>query len=128
MTGLHKVLSMAIHPGGDNLLVGSKEGKVCWFDIDLLTSPCKTLKNHSKRYSCCYIPQFLSFVCIMLRLLQSVCLSWYDLLQNPLIAPLKVLQGHQSVNGRGILDRQFHPKQPWLFTAGADSVVKLYYN
>ncbi|KAH9308898.1 hypothetical protein KI387_036809, partial [Taxus chinensis] len=44
-----------------------------------------------------------------------------DLLQNPLIVPLKVLRGHKSVNGRGILDCQFHPKQPWLFTAGADS-------
>jgi hypothetical protein len=29
---------------GDNLIVGSKEGKMCWFDLDLSTRPYKTLK------------------------------------------------------------------------------------
>lgn len=28
----------------------------------------------------------------------------------------------------GVLDCVFHPSQPWLFTAGADSVVRLYCN
>ncbi|KAL0666137.1 hypothetical protein Bca4012_028841 [Brassica carinata] len=39
---------MAIHPGGDNLIVGSKEGMMCWFDMDLSSKPYKTLKNHPK--------------------------------------------------------------------------------
>lgn len=26
----------------------------------------------------------------------------------------------------GVLDCTFHPRQPWLFTAGADSVIRLY--
>ena len=29
---------------GDNLIVGSKEGKMCWFDMDLSTKPYKILK------------------------------------------------------------------------------------
>lgn len=28
----------------------------------------------------------------------------------------------------GVLDCKFHPKEPWLFTAGGDSVIKLYCN
>ncbi|KAG2290110.1 hypothetical protein Bca52824_049714 [Brassica carinata] len=47
-TGLREISSMAIHPGGDNLIVGSKEGKMCWFDMDLSSKPYKTLKNHPK--------------------------------------------------------------------------------
>lgn len=26
----------------------------------------------------------------------------------------------------GVLDCKFHPRQPWLFTAGADSMIRLY--
>jgi ribosome biogenesis protein ERB1 len=51
-----------------------------------------------------------------------------DLLQNPLIVPLKILYCHKPVNQRGVMDCIFHAKQPWLFTAGADSLVKLYCN
>ncbi|CAL8999728.1 unnamed protein product, partial [Prunus brigantina] len=49
-----------------------------------------------------------------------------DLNQNPLIVPLEILRGHSSTNGRGVMDCKFHPRQPWLFTAGADSVVRLF--
>lgn len=79
-----------------------------------------------------------------------------DLNQNPLVVPLEILRGHTSSNGRGesfeylsfifqllcvetdiividyvifiagVMDCKFHPRQPWLFTAGADSVIKLY--
>jgi len=131
VTGLHEVSSMAVHPGGDNLLVGSKEGKVCWFDMDLSTSPYKTLKNHSKDiHAVAFHGSYPLFASCSDDCKAYVFhgMVYSDLLQNPLIVPLKVLQGHQSVNGRGILDCQFHPKQPWLFTAGADSVVKLYCN
>ena len=77
-------------------------------------------------------------------------------MQNPLIVPVKVLRGHSVVNSLGkvtlasssmitthitflttfihpcifgslgILDCQFHPTQPWVFTAGADSTLRLY--
>jgi hypothetical protein len=33
-----------IHPGGDNLIVGSYDSRVNWFDLDLSTKPYKTLK------------------------------------------------------------------------------------
>ena len=49
-----------------------------------------------------------------------------DLTRNPLIIPLKILKGHGVVGGVGVLSIAFHPQQPWLFSAGADSVVNLY--
>nr|XP_029121677.1 ribosome biogenesis protein BOP1 homolog [Elaeis guineensis] len=41
--GLREVSSIAIHPGGDNVIVGSKEGKMCWFDMGLSSQPYKRL-------------------------------------------------------------------------------------
>jgi ribosome biogenesis protein ERB1 len=128
-SGLREISSISIHPGGDNVIVGSKDGKLCWFDTDLSTKPYKMLKNHSKditnvtfhrRY-----PLFASS--------SEDCTAYVfhgmvyaDLNQNPLIVPLEILRGHLSSDRRGVLDCKFHPRQPWLFTAGADSVIRLY--
>lgn len=68
-------------------------------------------------------------------------------MQNPLIVPVKVLRSHQVVSSlgktlylvlvhtliasvphssTGVLDIVFHPHQPWLISAGADSTLRLY--
>ena len=64
--------------------------------------------------------------------LQTVANYWpsapQDLLTNPLIVPVKILRGHQVVEAQGVLDVAFHPTQPWLFSAGADSTINLYTN
>ena len=49
-----------------------------------------------------------------------------DLLQNPLIVPVKILRGHLPSKDLGVLGCQFHPTQPWLFSSGADNTVHLY--
>ena len=71
-----------------------------------------------------------------------------DLMENPLIVPVKVLRGHRPFNGLGmthnytiihcihlyynitthpgVLQIVFHPHQPWLISAGADSTLRLY--
>lgn len=49
-----------------------------------------------------------------------------DLLQNPLIVPVKVLKGHAPARDLGVLDVLFHPTQPWLFSSGADATIRLF--
>lgn len=49
-----------------------------------------------------------------------------DLLQNPLLVPVKVLKGHVLTQALGVLDVTFHPSQPWLFSAGADATIRLF--
>ena len=49
-----------------------------------------------------------------------------DLARNPLLVPLKVLRGHGVVGGAGVFSVAFHPKQPWVASAGADGVINLY--
>lgn len=128
-TGVREVSSIAIHPGGDNLIVGSKDGKLCWFDMDLSSQPYRVLNCHPKDINRVAFhrsyPLFASA--------SDDCTAYVfhgmvysDLNQNPLIVPLEILRGHVSENGRGVMDCKFHPRQPWLFTAGADSVIKLY--
>lgn len=49
-----------------------------------------------------------------------------DLLQNPLLVPVKVLKGHALTRDLGVLDIVFHPTQPWIFSSGADGTVRLF--
>jgi hypothetical protein len=45
MTGAKWISSIAIHPGGDNLLVGTFDKKVQWFDLDLSSMPYQVNSN-----------------------------------------------------------------------------------
>lgn len=47
-------------------------------------------------------------------------------MQNPLIVPLKILQGHAVKDDLGVLDIKFHPKQPWIFSCGSDHKIFLW--
>lgn len=46
LTNSKWISSMAIHMGGDNLLVGTYDRKMLWFDLDLSTKPYQTLRLH----------------------------------------------------------------------------------
>ncbi|XP_031785359.1 ribosome biogenesis protein BOP1 homolog [Nasonia vitripennis] len=123
------ISTMAIHPGGDNLLVGTYDKKLLWFDLDLSTKPYQTLRLHGtgirgvayhKRY-----PLFASGADDR-GLIVCHGMVYSDLLQNPLIVPLKRLCNHEAFNDFGILDIMFHPIQPWIFSAGADATIRMY--
>jgi len=123
------ISSMAVHPAGDNLLVGTYDRKLLWFDLDLSTKPYKVLRLHNtairsvayhKRY-----PLFAS--CSDDRsLIISHGMVYNDLLQNSLIVPLKQYRDHEQYNDFGVMDVVFHPTQPWVFSSGADATIRLY--
>ncbi|KAK7412019.1 hypothetical protein VNO78_03465 [Psophocarpus tetragonolobus] len=128
-TGLREASSIAVHPGGDNLIVGSKEGKMCWFDMELSSKPYKIIKcSPVDINNVIFHRSYPLFASCSDNCTAYVFhgMVYSDLNQNPLIVPLEFLRGHTSSNGRGILDCKFHPRQPWLFTAGADKLIKLY--
>ncbi|XP_018357585.1 PREDICTED: ribosome biogenesis protein BOP1 homolog [Trachymyrmex cornetzi] len=123
------ISSMDIHPGGDNVLVGTYDRKMLWFDLDFSKEPYQTLRLHGtgiravafhKRY-----PLFASGADDR-ALIVSHGMVYNDLLQNPLIVPLKRLCNHESYNDFGILDVIFHPIEPWVFSAGADFTIRMY--
>jgi len=123
------ISSLALHPGGDHLLIGSLDRKVCWYDLDLASTPYKTLKYHTKavrsvRYHSRYPLFATSSDDGKVHLFHATIYT--DMVTNPMIVPLKVLHAHQTIKDLGALDCIFHPFQPWLFTAGADHHLKLF--
>jgi ribosome biogenesis protein ERB1 len=127
--GAKWVSCMHIHPGGDNLILGSYDRRVCWFDLDLSPRPYKVLKYHKLaiRQTAFHSKYPLFASCSddgHTHIFHGMVYN--DLLQNPFIVPLKILKGHQVVDDLGVLDIVFHPSQPWIFTAGADKTIKLF--
>ena len=55
-------------------------------------------------------------------------LFYNDLIQNPLIVPVKVLKGHKSKDRLGVMKILFHPTLPWLFSCGSDGGIHLFQN
>ena len=131
LTGSNHISSISVHPKGDNIIIGTYDRRLCWFDLDLSVKPYKTLRYH--RFA------IRNVVYHDTRPLFASCsddgtihvfhgMVYSDLMQNPLIVPVKILKGHTRENGTGlgVMDAVFHPTQPWLFSAGADGTVRLY--
>ncbi|KAH8098268.1 hypothetical protein JL720_1203 [Aureococcus anophagefferens] len=47
--GAKWISCLRVHPSGDHVAVGSRDKRLCWFDMDLGDSAYKTLKYHDKR-------------------------------------------------------------------------------
>ncbi|NWT12066.1 BOP1 protein, partial [Vireo altiloquus] len=123
------ISSMAVHPGGDNVICGSYDSKLVWFDLDLSTEPYRVLRHHRRALrSVAFHSRYPLFASGSDDGSVIVChgMVYNDLLQNALLVPLKVLKGHAPTLDLGVLDVAFHPRQPWLFSAGADGTVRLY--
>uniref|UniRef100_A0A8C3MJE4 Ribosome biogenesis protein BOP1 n=1 Tax=Geospiza parvula TaxID=87175 RepID=A0A8C3MJE4_GEOPR len=123
------ISSMAVHPGGDNVICGSYDSKLAWFDLDLSTRPYRLLRHHGRAVrSVAFHRRYPLFASGSDDGSVIVChgMVYNDLLQNALLVPLKVLKGHAPALDLGVLDVAFHPQQPWLFSSGADGTVRLY--
>ncbi|CAI5712454.1 unnamed protein product [Hyaloperonospora brassicae] len=130
-SGVKWISSMAVHPNGDHLLVGSYDRRLCWFDLDLSSRPFKTLKYHEKavrdvsfhaKYPLMASASDDGTVHIFHAMVYS------DLMKNPLIVPLKILRGHEVSGGLGVMALAFHPVLPWVVTGGADGTIRLFQN
>ncbi|XP_078086270.1 ribosome biogenesis protein bop1 [Mustelus asterias] len=123
------VSSMAIHSGGDNVICGSYDSRLAWFDLDLSTKPYKVLRHHKRALrGVAFHKHYPLFASASDDGTVIVChgMVYSDLLQNPLIVPVKLLRGHEITQDLGVLDVTFHPTQPWLFSSGADGTIRLY--
>ncbi|KAJ3129322.1 Ribosome biogenesis protein 1 [Nowakowskiella sp. JEL0407] len=130
MSGVKWISSIDIHPLGDNLIIGSYDRRLCWFDLDLSSMPYKTLRyhNHAVR-KVVYHKKYPLFVSCgddgRVNVFHGKVFP-DDLMRQPMIVPVKVINAHSVVGNHGTLDCEFHPTQPWLFSSGADNTVKLF--
>ncbi|KZZ97231.1 bop1 [Ascosphaera apis ARSEF 7405] len=133
--GARWISSFDIHPtsstvaGGDNVLVGSYDRRLLWHDIDLSPRPYKTLRYHEKAIrSVRYHPHLPLFADASddgsLQVFHGSVTG--DLLSNATIVPLKVLKGHKVTGQLGVLELDWHPREAWCVSAGADGTCRLW--
>lgn len=128
--GARYISSFDIHPGGDNLIVGSYDRRLLWHDLDLSTRPYKTLRFHSKairavKYHKGGFPLFADASDDgSLQIFHGKVVS--DMMENATIVPVKVLKGHKIKNNLGVMDVDWHPREPWCVSAGADGTCRLW--
>ncbi|CAG87375.2 DEHA2D16522p [Debaryomyces hansenii CBS767] len=130
MPGARWLSNIDIHPRGDNLLASSYDKRVLWHDLDLSSTPYKTLRYHDKavrsiKFHKANLPLFASASDDgSIHVFHGTVYD--DLMTNPLLVPLKKLTGHKIINSLGVLDLVWHPKEAWLFSAGADGTARLW--
>lgn len=129
IAGTKWISSMSIHPQGDHLVVGGYDRRVCWFDLDASSTPFRTLKYHRKAVrSVCFHPRFP----LMATASDDGCMHiihntvYTDLITDPLIVPVKIINAHLPVDDVGVLQCVFHPTQPWIFSAAGDKTIRLF--
>lgn len=128
-SGCRWISSISVHPSGDHLIVSSLDRRLVWFDLDLSSSPYKTLKYHTRGIRSCQFHRRYPLMASSsddgtTHIFHSMVYS--DLMRNPLIVPVKILRGHSTTNNLGVLTHEFHPTQPWIFTGGADGKIILF--
>ncbi|CAG9582900.1 unnamed protein product [Danaus chrysippus] len=127
--GAQWLSSLAVHPGGDHLLLGSYDRKLVWFDLELSARPYRTLRVHGGAVrAVAFHPRYPLFASGGDDPYLVVCHGtvYNDLLTNPLLVPLKQLPAGEAAGALRVLDLRWHPHQPWLLAAGADSTLRLY--
>ena len=125
--------TLAIHPSGDHVLMAGSDGRVTWFDLDLASRPYQTLTGHSGAVRCVsFHPRLPLFASASadgsLQIFHGQVFQ--DLMQNPVIVPVKIVTGHsnkpQNGSRTGLTQCAFHPTQPWILTGTVDGSISLF--
>ncbi|KAH9870492.1 Ribosome biogenesis protein erb1 [Plenodomus lingam] len=128
--GAKWISSIDVHPGGDNLIVGTYDKRLLWHDLDLSNKPYKTLRFHKQairavRFHQGGLPLFADASDDgSLQIFHGKVVG--DLMENATIVPLKVLRGHRVRSRLGVMDVEWHPREPWCVSAGADGTIRLW--
>ncbi|KAI9839813.1 MAG: Ribosome biogenesis protein erb1 [Sarea resinae] len=130
--GARWISSMDIHPGGDNLILGSYDRRLLWHDLELSPRPYKTLRYHTKAIRAVKFHSQAGSYPLFADASDDGCVQVFhgkvvgDLMTNATVVPLKVLRGHAVKAGLGVLDLDWHPREPWVVSAGADGTCRLW--
>lgn len=132
VSGASWLSCMDIHRSGDHIVSGSFDKRVIWHDLDLGSTPYKTLRYQDKAVrSVAFHKGGLPLFCSAsddgsIDVFHATVYD--DFMTNPLLVPLKKLKGHSVVDHLGVLKVCWHPKEAWLFSAGADNTARLWTN
>jgi len=129
LSGARWISSIAVHPGGDHVVIGTYDRRVIWFDLDLGVKPFRTLRYHNRAVRSVGFHTKYPLLATAsddgtMHMLHAKVYN--DLTMNPLIVPVKKLADHAVTDGLGVMCSRWHPTQPWIFSSGADNRVFLW--
>lgn len=127
--GARWISDISLHPLGSNLLVSSYDKRLLWHDLDLGSTPYKTLRYHGKAIRRVkFHPTLPLFADASddgtVQVFHGKVVG--DGLENPTVVPLKVLRGHRVRSDLGVLDLEWCPREAWCVSAGADGSLRLW--
>jgi ribosome biogenesis protein ERB1 len=128
--GAKWISSMDVHPGGDNIIVGTYDKRLLWHDLDLSNKPYKTLRYHREAIRAVKFHQ--GGMPLFADASDDGSLQIFhgkvygDMMENATIVPVKVLHGHKVKSRLGVMDLDWHPREPWCVSAGADGTLRLW--
>jgi len=128
------ISDISIHPEGDNMLVGTYDRRLAYFDLQYSTKPYKQFRYHEKAVRSVHFhnkyPLFASAGddCNVLVFHNRV---YDDLDKSASISLVKMLKGMKiSEQGErskaGVTCVYWHPSQPWIYTAGSDCNIRMF--
>lgn len=119
---------VGVHPKGDNIVVGTHDRRLIWFDLDLANTPYRTLRYHNNSInSVTFNRKYPLFASGSddgaIHVFHGMVYN--DLMQNALIVPLKILKT-EKVDEIGVRALEWHVDQPWLFSGANDGNIVLW--
>lgn len=101
VSNLNTITNISLHKNGHNILAGSKDGKVAWFQLDLSDKPFKTMDYHGDKIR---VVEFHKHFPLLASCSKNGKLLVYhasvndETFQEPIIVPLKVLKPLDTKN------------------------------
>lgn len=117
-----------VHPQGDNLVVSAYDKKTTWMDLDLSSTPYKTLRFHARGVRRVKFSRELPLFADASD--DGTVQVFYgkaggDLMEDAVIVPLTVLRGHEVRGSVGVTDVAWCAGAGVL-SAGGDGTVRLW--
>ena len=101
VSNLNTITNISIHKNGEDLIAGSKDGKVAWFQLELSEKPFKIMDYHNDKIKVVsfhdHYPLFQSASKSGKILIYHANIS-NDFIQDPVIVPLKIISLNHSHN------------------------------
>ena len=104
VSNLNTITNLSLHRGGDNIIAGTKDGKVAFFQIDMSTEPFKILDYHGDKIR--GVEFHNSYPLAVSSSRNGKLLLYHfnvheDIIADPVIVPLKSIKtGNAAANNR----------------------------
>lgn len=132
--GARWIAGIDVHPAsGDHVLLPCYDRRLLWHDLDASSRPYRTMRFHAAAVRCARFHRAPGGTVPLLadgsddgtvQVYHAKVVA--DSMEAPTIVPVKTLRGHVVKDALGVMDLDWHPRQPFLVTGGGDGTARLW--